>query len=408
MSSAEVLTPDKLMTKFAYRMVQVQPFYGNILCRLREATSTTGIETAAAGIDYILYNPSFMTETIAESGEGGGNFIYMHEFLHIVYGHSSQFKGKIKELYNVAADFVVNHTILDDSVLLKEIAMEVPKGALISSDPDFIRERTTNQLYEILLNQFMAQGGNKNLIKNYKFSLGKHSFDFPIINDDLLDRACSGESSSEAEEAREYIKDVLLGMEGQIGDLPAGMQREFDNYFGRKIKWYNWVKRFLNSHLSDDDSFETPDKNHLWRKILLPGKSFDDLGLDDIVVGIDTSGSISNKILGEFLFHFKDICTEFDVSGRVITWEGEVVGDTSIEEFSKNPTFKGGGGTNFCKFVDYVNKVHRNSKLMVVLTDGYFSIPEGRSRIPVLFIITKTVDRAAVKVLETYGKVCYL
>ena len=90
-----------------------------------------------------------------------------------------------------------------------------------------------------------------------------------------------------------------------------------------------------------------------------------------MLVGVDTSGSISNKDLVEF---FNEIYHMWKTGISITIAEGDANISNVYEYDGKMPTFvTGRGGTNMNPFVEYFNK-NRQYNSLVILTDGF--IPE--------------------------------
>ena len=56
-----------------------------------------------------------------------------------------------------------------------------------------------------------------------------------------------------------------------IGDIPGSFLRRVTELIGTRVPWYKYLKRYLSNILQDDTSFDTPDKNHIYRGLILPG-----------------------------------------------------------------------------------------------------------------------------------------
>ena len=141
----------------------------------------------------------------------------------------------------------------------------------------------------------------------------------------------------------------------------------------------------------------------------MPGPVVSKEVLSDIVLAIDTSGSISETVLENFMFQLKSLMNDFELTGKVIFWDDGVESIGSVEDvlYGKIKP-KGYGGTNISPVIEYVNKHLRNSKLLIVLTDGWFSEPTLRSKVPLIWAISSSKGSIDESHLKQYGKVIYL
>ena len=118
----------------------------------------------------------------------------------------------------------------------------------------------------------------------------------------------------------------------------------------------------------------------------------------ELVVAIDTSGSIGQRELSAFLTEVKEICDTVKPDGvRLMYWDTEVCRDEKykVEELdtlvqSTKPA--GGGGTNVTCVTDYIRDNNINAQAAIVLTDGYLYGGWGQWTMPVLWTIMDNND----------------
>jgi predicted metal-dependent peptidase len=118
-----------------------------------------------------------------------------------------------------------------------------------------------------------------------------------------------------------------------------------------------------------------------------------DESVGELVVAIDTSGSIGGKELGQFLGEVKAICdTVKPERVRVLYWDTQVCGEEVYEQdeldrliTSTKP--KGGGGTDVTCVGKHIRDTGIKSQAAIVLTDGYLGNDWGDWSIPVLWCI---------------------
>ena len=149
--------------------------------------------------------------------------------------------------------------------------------------------------------------------------------------------------------------------------------------------------------MQDDTSFDTPDKNHIYRKMILPGPYEDENYIEDILFLIDTSGSISEEDLNNFLFQAYNICKDFEANGKVIFFDSIVqdVFDINKENLNKLPLY-GGEGTDVNVALKYVKDKKLKYSCILVLTDGYFNSPQVFLR-NVIWCLTEDGTEEAIK-----------
>lgn len=184
-------------------------------------------------------------------------------------------------------------------------------------------------------------------------------------------------SPQELKELSGKIDDALR--EGQIlaGKLGGKTPRSIDELLKPKVDWKAELREFISSSVKGNDEYT-------WRKfnkrliandIYMPSMENESIG--ELVVAIDTSGSIGTKELTEFATELVAICdTVTPEKIRVIWWDYDVHGEQpfNVENYSNIAQLlkpKGGGGTRLSCVSDYIVKENINAEAVVVFTDGY-------------------------------------
>jgi predicted metal-dependent peptidase len=115
--------------------------------------------------------------------------------------------------------------------------------------------------------------------------------------------------------------------------------------------------------------------------------------VEELVIAIDTSGSIGQSELTEFLSEVKGVCDTVKPNKvRLLYWGCSVVGDESydmheLEQLTTSTKPKGGGGTDVRCVTQYMAKKSIKPQAAIVLTDGYLFGGWGEWTCPVLWTI---------------------
>lgn len=178
-----------------------------------------------------------------------------------------------------------------------------------------------------------------------------------------------------------HLKEIATQIKGR-GTVPQELQAYIDELFvvtPPKFNWKAYLRRFFGG------SYKT--FTILQRR--KPNKRFEDapgIRIKDrnhILVGIDTSGSVSNNELMEFLNEIHHIFK----AGTDVTICQFDAAIHSIETFNPKAEFKfhGRGGTDFSPIVEYANANMRKYTSLCIFTDGEAPAPE-KCRIPTLWV----------------------
>jgi predicted metal-dependent peptidase len=120
--------------------------------------------------------------------------------------------------------------------------------------------------------------------------------------------------------------------------------------------------------------------------------------VDELVIAIDTSGSIGTRALTKFLSEVKGVCdTVRPERVRLLYWDTQVCADESYEhhELEQLPTStkpEGGGGTNVTCVPKYMADNQISAQAIIVLTDGDIFGGWGTWSKPLLWCIIDNKD----------------
>jgi predicted metal-dependent peptidase len=118
----------------------------------------------------------------------------------------------------------------------------------------------------------------------------------------------------------------------------------------------------------------------------------------EIVVAIDTSGSISGEAITEFATELVSICDVVNPDRvRVLWWDTQVHGEQIFEEnysgLTKMLKPMGGGGTRVSCVSEFLNNNSYAPDCVIVFTDGYLeSDINWETDIPTLWMLTRRKD----------------
>jgi len=119
----------------------------------------------------------------------------------------------------------------------------------------------------------------------------------------------------------------------------------------------------------------------------------------ELVVAIDTSGSIRQRELSAFLTEVKEICDVVHPEAiRILYWDTQICRDerydnSELDDIVKSTKPAGGGGTDVTCVTDYIREHNINAQAAIVLTDGYIWGGWGQWTMPVLWCVMDN-DRA--------------
>ena len=323
--------------------------------------------------------------------------LILHENLHVALKHLLIGKSMFKEnpkLANMAADFVVNGIIMDidAKTTTGERLVDLPDGGLYH--PMF-KDWSFRQVYDYLKANCKGGGDGKgnNPSPHGKGDSGgqgeeSESGSGGSVEVDIEGKTFSPETLDEhdfstdldGDEAKKISDDINKALrEGGMlaGRLGAKVPRAISDVLEPKVDWRHVLKDFVTSATKGKDEFtwRKLNKRQMANDIYMP--SVEDETVGEIIVAIDTSGSIGGRELSAFASELASICeTVSPDKVRVLWWDTEVHGEQVFQDNYQAITSllkpKGGGGTRVSCVSEWLEKHPKvDAECVIVFTDGY-------------------------------------
>jgi len=155
------------------------------------------------------------------------------------------------------------------------------------------------------------------------------------------------------------------------------------------MDWKSVLREFVSATVPHDYRMFPPNRRHLWRGMYLPSTA--KRPCPKLLVALDTSGSISNELLAQFVCEVNAIMQEMRCTVHVVVCDAEAH-YTGLFEDEPIGDIKavGRGGTNFIPPFDLADQMNLDLDGAVYLTDGYGTFPPS-PRMKTLWVITSNV-----------------
>ena len=343
-----------------------EPFYGLFLLNLNRYYGDK-CDTACVcrnGINTELCVNKKFWDTLSDDEQLG---VLKHELSHILFKHitSSEYFGD-HDKFNKAADCEVNSYI---PVLQKDPYCYPAHWNLENN-------KGTKFYYENLPDEPNQPQGNSG--NSYDPNDSHESWkDFQDLSDtekQLIENQIDYQAKNTAETCQKMI-----------GSVPGELKEYLDSLFKIKPQVFNWkayFRRVIGNLIISE----------LYLTRMRPSRRFpDSRGVrfkrkPHVLVGVDTSGSVSNEELEDF---FSEIYYLWK-SGVKVTIAQMDTKIEHIEEYNGkfNKEIYGRGGTEFTDLINYYNERKKDFSTLVIFTDGYVSLnlPPFRNGV---WVITK-------------------
>jgi predicted metal-dependent peptidase len=320
------------------------------------------------------YGRAFLTAVCKEDAEVNG--LILHENLHIVLRHMMYGRDMFmenKDRANRAADYVVNGIIMaiKDKKLIK-----LPDGALY--DPRF-DDMNMRQVYNILKDEEEEGGGGGGKGKPKEGgepSNGSGQGEYQFDDHDFEGEGGGQMTDEQMKEMDSKIDRAIR--EGAIlaGRLGVDLPRAITEMLEPHVDWKREMQDFVSSTCKGKDEYTWRRFNRrmLPNDLFLPTVESETIG--EIVVNIDTSGSIQQEQLNEFAAELVSIAEAVHPEAiRILWWDTKVHGEQlftdNYGQIGSMLKPEGGGGTRVSCVSEYINKKKINAECVVVFTDGY-------------------------------------
>lgn len=390
--------------------------YSGVMLMGKSEVVDSGCPTAYTDGVNKVYGRKFL-ETVDSEPKVRG--LILHENLHVALKQLPRGKDMFEEnrkLANIAADMVVNNIIEDIKGTVNgstERIVALPDGAVY--DPMF-QNWSMREVYNYLKKNCKPKprpqkgkpcdnpsGGNSDLSGDRPED-GDGDGDTITINGKTYDLSDADEHDLDnlKDLTHEQIKEINDAIDKALreggmlaGRMGAKIPRSISDLLEPKVDWRDALRDFVASAIKGKDEFtwRRMNKRQLVNDIYLPSMENETIG--EVVVAIDTSGSIGSAQITEFateLVSICDLCSPDKV--RVLWWDTDVHGEQvfagNYQDIATLLKPMGGGGTHVSCVNEYINKERINAECVIVFTDGYvesditWTIPS-----PTLWMVTE-------------------
>lgn len=347
-----------------------QPFFGQLSFRLGASPmpAGAGCETMATDGENLFYHAPFVCKQSARELVG----VIAHEIMHCVLGHHTRRNGRDHKEWNIACDYAVNAILLSEGYVLPEGALFDPKYAGMSAEAIYAeRQRQAQQQQQ----QQQSQSGNGQPSPSNGGSAGPAGeqsapgevWDAPSPTGNAA--ATAGELQTVQQQWDVAVMQAAQAAKA-AGKLPGSLSEVIAEIRAPQIDWRDALRRYMTASVRDDYSWRKPNVRHLGNGDYLPALSTESLG--EIVVAVDTSGSIGNAQLATFAAEINAICENAPPRAlHVVYCDSDVAhaDEYTREDMPITLTRHGGGGTAFAPVWDWIEDNAISPTCVVYLTD---------------------------------------
>jgi predicted metal-dependent peptidase len=326
-------------------------------------------------------------------------FLVAHEVSHKMYRHLTTYKKMHDEnhtLANNACDYVINLMLQNLDPKEESIAMPTHRsGPNKGKRRGLIDKRFANmsskQVFDILKQEDNDEGKGDG---GEGGGIDEHDWEG-------AQEMSEEEKKDLSREIDQAIRQGLMAHEKMNGKGAGGFGRELDDLLAPKVNWREQLREYVKSicNAKDTSSWRRVNRRFLSTGIYMPSMVGEKVG--HIVVGIDTSGSIGQRELSEFLSEVKGIAEEVNPEMvDLIYWDSAVAGhekyeSSEVSNIVSSTKPRGGGGTDPSCVSQYLKDNAIQPECIIILTDGYVPNWGNEWTAPVMWAIVGGHDAVA-------------
>jgi predicted metal-dependent peptidase len=380
------------------RLILDKPFLGALVLRLplKEA-DPKWCQTIATDARHFYYNHEYIDALSLEQTQ----FVLAHEALHCALSHFARRQHRVKRRWDAACDQAVNPLLLRDG-------LKPPPGVWVDAS---FEGMTAEEIYPMIGDTNADAPMDKHVYDEEEPSeqpdppeQQNNSGQQPREQDSAGNNAEQNEGQAEGGGApqpppltqaeRETLatqwQQRLAGAAQQAmqaGKLGGAMARLVDHLLQPQLPWRMLLARHFTAQARDDYSYMRPSRRE--GAAIFPSLRSAHL---NVVVALDTSGSISDEELRECLAEVNALKGQIRARVLLLACDAKVSEDSPWafepwDEFRLPREFKGGGGTCFTPVFEWVERQDTRPDLLLYFTDADGEFPEREPAYPVLWLV---------------------
>ena len=392
------------------KLILDRPFLGALVLRLPlQAADPQWCPTTATDARKFYYNPEFID---ALSGPHL-QFVLAHEALHCALSHFARRGHRDRRRWDLASDLAVNTLLVADG-------LEAPPGALV--DMGF-EGMTAEEIYPFIEPNDDDEPMDRHVYDEQDQAdrgqgAGDENPDQPPPPQDEPERGRGEETQKSGQgggggrpQEREGSgagqppplsmpeRDALAAqwqqrmagaaqMALQAGKLGENMKRLIDHLLQPQLPWRSLLAHHVSNVARDDYSFSRPSTRR-GDPVIYPSLRSAQI---DVAVVLDTSGSISETEMAEFVSEIDALKAQMRARVTLHACDARLAADgpwvfEAWDELRLPESFSGGGGTDFRPVFDWLAGQDQPPDLLVYFTDAEGEFPAAPPRFPVLWLV---------------------
>jgi len=387
------------LTKARTQLILDRPFLGNLVLRLPLVAADSWCKTSATDAKSFYYNPEFIDALDNHQIK----FVLIHEALHCALTHFARRGNRTKHKWDLACDFAINPLLVKegfhppiDVPIFRQYEGMIAEEIYPMIDDNLDQEPMDQHLYDDQANEDSKQsdGGmrEEDLQKEQEQQNNSAS-----KSDNQQGRGASQLAQQppklqpdEVEKlATQWQKNLASSAQlaQQAGKLDGEFAKLIDFFLQPQISWQSLLAQYMSTFARDDFSYTRPSRRS--GDAILPSLKSHQI---DITIAIDTSGSISQEEINEFVSEVDAIKANLRASITLLACDDKLSDHCpwrfeAWNELQFPASLGGGKGTNFTPVFDHINAQDNICDVLIYFTDAKGIFPKTEPNHPVMWLV---------------------
>ena len=385
---------EKRLVKARTQLMLDKPFLGNLVLRLPLKAAGSWCKTSATDAKSFYYNPEFIERLDSHQIK----FVLIHEALHCALTHFARRGNRKKHTWDLACDFAINPLLVKegfhpplDVPIFRQYEGMIAEEIYPMIDDNLDQEPMDQHLYDDQNNEDSkdSDGGMRedDLTQQEKNQSGESKNNQSTSS--LAQRPQSLNPDEIEKLATQWQKNLASSAQlaQEAGKLDGEFAKLIDFFLQPRVSWQSLLSTFMSRLARDDFSYSRPSRRP--GNAILPTLRSHQI---DIAVAIDTSGSISQQEIDEFVSEINAIKSTIRSSITLIACDDKIFPSSpwryeSWEEINFPASLGGGKGTNFRPVFELLNSLDNPCDVLIYFTDAKGLFPEKIPNYPVLWLV---------------------
>ncbi len=399
------------------RLILERPFLGALVLRLpMKAARPERCKSIGTDVRALYYNPDYIRQLTLEQTQ----FVLAHEALHCALSHFARRQHRVKQRWDIACDLAINPLLIKDG-------LKPPPGVLLESGYE---DMTAEEIYPYIKDDLQQETHDDHFYDQEQQNRDQHKPPPPQQQQDAgrgeephesdegqgerpetdENQASGAGAAPELDEQGEDDEDFpppplsetereqlavqwrqrLAGaaqQAQQAGKLSSTLARLVEHLLQPQLPWRMLLARYMTASARDDYSYFRPSRRE--GEAIFPTLRSSQV---DVMVVVDTSGSVRDEEIREFITEIDAI--KGQMRARITLHACDAALSTAgpwvyepWEAFTVPAGMQGSGGTRFTPVFDWIREQGNNPDLLVYFTDADGEFPKQEPEFPVLWLV---------------------